>query len=112
MKRVTTQLVDDLDGTVIDDEGVTIEFGLDGRRYEIDLSRANADRLKEALAPYVRAGREVGRTSSSRPRSAGSRRRGSDDLAAIREWANSNGYSVGLRGRIPNDVHEAYRAAH
>jgi hypothetical protein len=39
-KRVTTQLVDDIDGSVINDEsGETIEFAVDGVEYVIDLER-------------------------------------------------------------------------
>ncbi len=36
-KKHITQLIDDLDGTVIDD-GTTVHFSLEGRAYEIDLS--------------------------------------------------------------------------
>ena len=46
--------VDDLDGS--EDEVSTVEFGLDGADYEIDLSPSNADRLREKLARYVDAG--------------------------------------------------------
>jgi len=34
------------------------------------------------------------------------------DLAAIRSWANQNGYKVSDRGRVPAAVVEAYDAAH
>jgi hypothetical protein len=36
-KKQITQLIDDLDGAVIDG-GTTIHFSLEGRAYEIDLS--------------------------------------------------------------------------
>lgn len=32
-------------------------------------------------------------------------------LAAVRAWATANGYTLGSRGRIPEDIREAYRAA-
>ena len=35
------RLVDDLDGEVADE---TVEFGVDGKNYEIDLSKANAEK--------------------------------------------------------------------
>lgn len=108
MKKQITQLVDDLDGTVLEDgNGSTVRFSLEGRTYEIDLSDANVDKLRSALAPFISAGRSVagsGRTSGGSRRS----RSNSGDLAAIRSWAQSNGYSVGDRGRISAEVREAY----
>ena len=46
------RLVDDLDGEVADE---TVEFGVDGKNYEIDLSTANAKKLRDALAEFVAA---------------------------------------------------------
>ncbi len=44
----------------------TVRFGLDGEAYEIDLSAHNAEALRQAFAPYVRAGRKVGRSTRRR----------------------------------------------
>ncbi len=49
------RLIDDLDGESADE---TVEFGIDGKNYEIDLSKDNAGKLRDALA------------GSSRPRGA------------------------------------------
>jgi len=111
MKKQITQLVDDLDGTVLDPgNGGTIRFALEGRNYEIDLSSQNSEKLRSALAPFISAARSV-----TGPRGAGSSRRSSrssgGDLAAIRSWAQSHGYSVGDRGRISAEVREAYDRA-
>jgi hypothetical protein len=43
-------LVDDLDGTLAHE---TVQFELDGKHYEIDLSAENARELRRALDPYV-----------------------------------------------------------
>ena len=51
------RLVDDLDGEVADE---TVEFGVDGKNYEIDLSTANAKKLRDALAEFVAAARRAG----------------------------------------------------
>ncbi len=111
MKKQITQLVDDLDGTVLENgSGSTVRFSLEGRSYEIDLSDANAEKLRSALAPFISAGR----SASGAGRSSGARRSSRSsggDLAAIRSWAQSNGYSVGDRGRISADVREAYERA-
>lgn len=111
---VITTLIDDLDGTEINEgRGETVKFALDGVNYEIDLGRANALRLRDALAPYIAKGRKGGRTSrtprgSSRPRAA---RSTSTDLAAAREWLRANGHQVGDRGRIPAELMELYRSS-
>ncbi|MFT4220798.1 MAG: Lsr2 family protein [Microbacterium sp.] len=111
-RRIVHQFVDDLDGTVLEvGEGETVLFSLDGTAYEIDLNDANAAALRDALQPYVSAGRRVsGGRSSSSP--VGRRRRGQRDFGPIRAWAKDNGYQVSERGRVPASVIEAYDAAH
>ena len=122
-QKVVVSLVDDLDSSEADE---TVEFGLDGATYEIDLSDANAAALRDRLADYVAHARRSGgrRRSSSAaaaPSSSGSRRAsGSGGRAAvdreqnqaIREWARKQGMTVSERGRIPSEVSEAYHKAH
>jgi hypothetical protein len=113
-RRIVHQLVDDLDGTVLEvGEGETVLFSLDGTAYEIDLTDGNAAALRASLAPYLAAARSI---SSSRPSSSGGgarrRRTGQQDFSAVRAWAKSNGYKVSERGRVPASVLEAYEAAH
>ncbi|MGW5569837.1 histone-like nucleoid-structuring protein Lsr2 [Nocardia thailandica] len=108
-RKVVICLVDDVDGTSIADE--TVEFGLDGVGYEIDLTSARAGELRALLAPWIPHARRVGRRGPGRAKSAapvGGRR---EDLAVIRAWANANGYTVASRGRVPGDIVEAYKAA-
>jgi hypothetical protein len=102
------RLIDDLDGKVADE---TIEFGIDGKNYEIDLSKANAGKLRDALASFVAAARRSGGRRSRSGASAGQARRPSIDREqnqAIREWARKRGMKVSDRGRIPAEVLEAY----
>ena len=91
-----------------DGTGSTVAFAIDGTSYEIDLSDAHAGELRDALAPYLRAGRRV---SSTRRASSGSRSSGSaaSEAAAMREWATARGMKVSQRGRVGADVVEAYR---
>ena len=111
MKKQITQLVDDLDGSIIENGGSTIRFSLEGRQYEIDLSASNAERLRSALAPFIAAGRTAaGGGRGSAPRRAS--RNSNGELAAIRTWAQSHGHKVGDRGRISAEVREAYERAH
>lgn len=105
-QRVITQLVDDIDGTeLVESAGETVVFALDGQTYEIDLSAANAGKLRKALDPYVSAGRRVGRVAS---RSGAKRAQAGPSAAEVREWARSNGFDVPDRGRIPQEVRSAF----
>lgn len=110
-KKLITRLIDDIDGAELDDGGESIAFSFDGHAYEIDLSDANAEKLRDALAPFIKAARRTGAPASTpiRGRRATS---GRSDLAAVRAWANDNGMPVSDRGRVPSSVLEAYDAAH
>lgn len=110
-KQVITLLTDDIDGGEADR---TVEFGLDGVNYTIDLSEKNAGKLRKALDPFLNAATRVGRTPVTSPtrRSApaSTGRASRDQNQAIREWANKNGYEVSERGRIPSHIVEAYHS--
>jgi len=115
-RRIVHQLVDDLDGTLLEaGAGETVLFSLDGVAYEIDLTEDNAAALRDALGKYIAAARSV--SSSGRgggggsSAAAGRRRTGQTDYAPIREWAKKNGYDVSERGRVSASVMEAYEAA-
>jgi hypothetical protein len=113
-QKVTVTLVDDLDGGTAEE---TVEFGIDGVTYEIDLSNDNAVKLRDALAGYVAHARRAGgrrRASAAAPKRSGGGRASVDreQNAAMREWARKNGYKVSDRGRIPAEVVEAYHKAH
>lgn len=105
------RLIDDLDGEKADE---TVEFGLDGKSYEIDLSAGNADKLRDALASYVGAARKVAanrrRASTVSSNGAAARKPSIDreQNQAIREWARKRGMKVSDRGRIPAEVLETY----
>lgn len=118
MASVTTiSLVDDIDETTASE---TVQFGLDGATYEIDLNDKNAKKLRDALATYVaHARRSDGTRRASRPRTrAAGKATGSrtapdrEQTAAIREWARSAGFQVSDRGRLSAEVVEAFNSAH
>jgi hypothetical protein len=60
-KTVIVRLTDDLDGGDADE---TVFFALDGRSYEIDVSSANAARLRAAVQPFVDKARVVDKAPS------------------------------------------------
>ncbi len=111
-QKVTVTLVDDLDGSEAEE---TVEFGLDGAAYQIDLSEENAERLRDALAEYVEHARRSGGRKRANARPATSRpvRPASADREqnqAIRAWARKQGMKVSDRGRIPSEVIDAYNS--
>ncbi|AND17200.1 histone-like nucleoid-structuring protein Lsr2 [Rathayibacter tritici] len=104
-------LVDDIDGSLIDDDGGTIRFSIDGSNYEIDLSADNTSKLHKALDKFVLNSRKVRAASLAAPSSGAARKSDPERLRAVREWANANGYRVSSRGRIPQEVMDAFDAA-
>lgn len=105
-QKVLVEMIDDLDGTSEAEE--TVEFGLDGASYEMDLTFAHADDLRTVLEPYVAAARRTGgrlKRSRSRPPA---------DAAATEKTPSPNGSAAAppqfsgtgtaaktTRGRVP-----------
>lgn len=106
-KKVLVELVDDYDGESRADE--TVEFAVDGRSYEIDLSEANAGQFRAELSRWIgRARRTNGRRPGGGQPRAGQLSR--EQLAAIREWARRQGHQVADRGRIPRKLIDEFNA--
>lgn len=103
-KRTIISLIDDIDGGKA---SRTVEFGLDGVSYAIDLSDKNAGELRKVLDPFLAAASRIGRTHRS-SRAAAPVRSRRDRNQIIRGWAAHNGYEVAGRGRIPITVVEAF----
>lgn len=113
-QKVQILLVDDIDGGEAHE---TVQFGLDGIPYEIDLREDNAERLRQALGSYI----ERARKTKSAPVVAAARRVGTrngvsaeqrERTASIRQWAREVGLEVNERGRVPIAIIEKYDAAH
>src|SRR5918994_3814830 len=104
-QKVEVTLVDDLDGGTADE---TVSFAIDGAHYEIDLSSKNAQKLRDAVTPFVGAARKAGRTATrnTRGRGTGSAAVEREQNQAIREWAKKKGLNVSERGRIPAEIVE------
>ena len=105
-------LVDDIDGGEAEE---TVKFAIDGAQYEIDLSKKNAAKMRDALARYIDAGSKMGRASGGTARATAGRGRGPatvdrDQNRAIREWAQGKGIAVSDRGRIKQEIVDRYHA--
>jgi hypothetical protein len=93
-KTVIVKLTDDIDGGDADE---TVHFALDGKSYEIDVSVANAARLRKALTPFIERSRTSGSQSGARsPRRVRSTpaettlysQLKDDEKSRFRAWAN------------------------
>src|SRR5436309_2669750 len=108
-RKVLVRLVDDLDGLPSEDVS-TVTFALDRVEYQIDLSEANANKLRDTLSTFVSAAR---RTGGRIKRGAGSRtaESRSGNASEVREWARSQGHELADRGRIPAHIVAEFEAA-
>lgn len=105
-KKEIVTLIDDITNEPATE---TIQFAVDGRGYEFDASASTAAEFRIAMAGYVESARPlgkvvIGKLTTLRPVGG----RGRSDLAAVRQWATTNGYNVAPRGRIRRQVLEAY----
>jgi hypothetical protein len=109
-QKVQTLFIDDLDGSPA--EG-TVRFALDGAQYEIDLSMAHAQELRDALARYAGAGRKVTGAARrpARARKASTAAVNGLNTTEVRDWAKANGLAVKDRGRVPADLVARFRVA-
>ncbi|MDF3291912.1 histone-like nucleoid-structuring protein Lsr2 [Streptomyces silvisoli] len=109
-QKIVTIYTDDLTGEETS-EAATHTFSLDGVAYEIDLAPESHEELLQALGPFVKAARKVGRgrgRSAKRLAKAG----GGEDSAKIRAWAKEQAFEVNDRGRVSAEIREAYEKAH
>lgn len=108
-QRTVITYYSDLSGDAIRSESGSLQFGLDGTNYEIDLTDKEADKLRKALAPYIEVARKSANSGRGRRRSTG---RADPTAKEVRAWAVENGHDVPAKGRIPAPIREAYVAAH
>jgi len=108
-------MVDDIDGYTGEDVAKR-DFDLGGATYTIDLGDANHKRLHEvleALAPFLdkaaavkQAGRARKPAADTAPRLQGYTN------SDVRSWAQEQGIAVSARGKIADEVYEAFITAH
>lgn len=92
-RTLIVQMTDDTDGSVATE---TIEFTIDGKRYEIDLSAKNAKAFRETFKPYVTTARALSASRQSRSQGRSARASGktlfstldSEEKDRFRRWAS------------------------
>lgn len=120
-QRVNVVVLCDIDEV----EGATgTSFAFRGNSYEIDLCDVHLREMEEALTPYTLSGRRIGRARRTTvpaptPAPAATRSNGHASGAdgrevrdAVRQWALEQGYEIGMRGRISQDIYNAYNESH
>lgn len=112
MATIST-IADDFDGST---PAETVYFSVAGKEYAIDLNEEHAAELADALAKvdeqmkrYTDAARPMGKSSTGTARRSSKSSKSSQNNKAVRAWAQENGYEIGDRGRIPEEIQEAYR---
>jgi len=112
-QKTITLLVSDLSGKELGEDGQTVRFGFLGVDYEMDVSQKEADEFAKAMEKYVSVARRTGgRRQSGVGAGAGRTTMDKEQAKKIRQWAAANGYKVSSRGRIPEEVQEAFQKAH
>jgi hypothetical protein len=115
------------EGNELVDGTESVSFAYDGYSYGLDLCVTHAEEFHSTIQDLITTSTERERLGSSRrtrsttsPTAApapapsagrGPARRDKEQLQAIRDWANANGFKVSNRGRIPAEVETAYAAA-
>lgn len=117
-KRTVVQYYDDLDGSPIDiDDLHTVEWAWLGVDYVIDTGTTNLERIEAGevsvatlLSKSTRVG---GRRRSTAPKyrrsnAASAATEVDGSVTEVRGWAREQGYDIGIRGRIPKEIMDAY----
>ena len=115
-RQIIETVTCDVCGEETDDPtGVTLGWGRE--QWELDLCPAHNAELSSEFERWTAnarrsGGRGGGRSGSGSGSGGRSGSGGSNgDVGAMREWARSNGYKVGDKGRISAEVRDAYAAA-
>lgn len=100
-QKIKVILIDDVDGSKASD---TINFAIDGVNYEIDLNEEHAAELRGAFEKWTTHARRIPARRTRRATSRAS----SSDASKIRTWAREHGYEISDRGRVPQEIRDAY----
>ncbi|MGH9065405.1 MAG: histone-like nucleoid-structuring protein Lsr2 [Acidimicrobiales bacterium] len=97
----------------------TVSFSANGTAYEMELCAEHLAEFNEAMEAWAerarpattRRRRSAASPGSDAPSSGRAPAREEVDRSAAREWARANGYEVSDRGRVAQEVLDAFVAA-
>lgn len=106
-------LVDDLTGDELPDDTTPLRVTVGRRSYTLYLSDTSLGKFNDALAPFVENA-----DSEANKQPAANNKPDRERTRAVREWAQAegikqpNGKPLGDRGRIPQEIIDAYDEKH
>lgn len=116
-------LLDDFDGKELPDETEPVNLSMGRTTYMLYLSETNHGKLLKALDPFIKDAETTATRTAPAPAKAGKAASAHDKerMKAIREWAREQGIkyknaqgeetTLGERGRIPQEIIDAYDKA-
>jgi hypothetical protein len=105
--RMIEKKFDDLDGSDLPDDTRAWKFQVQGKTYDLYLSKENRAKVEKFIGDLTKGAIESG-TSKTPKKTAASR----TDLTDVRAWLREQGHSVGPTGKISKAMLEEYDAAH
>lgn len=95
----------------------TVALRLDGYGSKLDVCSDHKKEVVETMLPIMEAGRETGEKPDTKKKKSAAKTSAPvpidpEQSKHIRAWATENGMNVNPRGRIRQDVLDAYNAAH
>lgn len=102
-QELPPELIDDVDGSSAD---TTVRFSIDGRHYEMNMSKSNRNAFIRELARFMAAARKTG---GSGPKMHYQETK--PDPRAVRKWARANGIQVPEGKRLPREIIDQFHAA-
>ena len=88
-------------------EPTSVVLGWGKEQWQLDLCETDNESVGRTFDGWITNGRKV---ASRRARKASDS--GPASNAAIRDWAQANGFNVGTKGRLSQAVRDAYTEAH
>ena len=118
-RQTITVLTDDYDGKELPEDTTPVRLSLGRSTYNLYLSDKSHGKLLEVLNPFIENAEKAAPAVGTPARSSSSADK--ERLKAVREWAQATGFkytnakgeetTLGDRGRIPQEVIDAYDAA-
>jgi hypothetical protein len=117
-RQTIVQLTDDYSGEALPEDTAPVSLSMGGTTYNLYLSEKSHGALLEALSPFIEGADEVSGTARG---TSGRAKPVDADKKNARAWAIESGFeyagadgkqkTLGIKGRIPTSVIEAWRAA-
>ena len=93
--EMVVRMMDETDGSQADE---IVHFGLDGAEFELNLSKAHAEKLRRVLEPYIKAGRKTGSKRNGRAAT------NKDQAEPVLDGAKQHSMKVSDSGQVQRQI--------